>query len=268
MAGPCEVLVQCDSEAEARKVSRIAAEEAWRLEIKYSRYRDDNLIHRIHQNQAVEVDEETARLLDFADQAYQLSEGDFDITSGILRKLWDFSGTGKVPSRNAVKALLPLVDWKKILWDGKTIQVPPGMQVDLGGFGKEYAVDRALALCSEATKAPVLVNFGGDLAANQKPRSRPHWSIGIQNAPASFTLEEGAIATSGDANRYIMHRGEKLSHILNPRTGWPVNQAPTSVSVGMPRCLQAGLLSTLAILQGKGAGEFLETQGVTHWIQK
>lgn len=268
MAGPCEILIQCDRKEEASRVAKVAADEAWRLEIKYSRYRDDNLIHQFHQNGPVRVDEETARLLNFADAAYQLSDGDFDITSGILRKLWNFSGDGEAPSRAAIKKLLPLIDWKKISWDGETIQVPAGMQVDFGGFGKEYAVDQALALCCEVSDAPILVNFGGDLAANRKPRSRPQWQIGIQGAPANFVLEEGAIATSGDANRFIMHRGKKLSHILNPRTGWPVSQAPSSVSVGMPTCLQAGLISTLAILQGKNAENFLKTQEVTHWVQR
>jgi len=268
MAGPCEVLIQCDRKEEASRVAKTVAHEAWRLERKYSRYRDDNLIYQIHQNRPVAVDEETARLLNFAAAAYELSTSDFDITSGILRKLWNFSGNGEAPSRAAIKELLPFIDWKKVSWDGKTIQVPVGMQVDFGGFGKEYAVDQALALCHEMSDAPILVNFGGDLAANRKPRSRPQWQIGIQGAPANFALEEGAIATSGDANRFIMHRGKKLSHILNPRTGWPVSQAPCSVSVGMPKCLQAGLIATLAILQGKKAEGFLETQEVTHWVER
>ena len=268
MAGPCEVLIQCDRKEEASRIAKIAADEASRIEIKYSRYRDDNLIHHFHQNKPVRVDEETARLLNFADAAFELSNGDFDITSGILRKLWNFSGTGEAPSRAAIKQLLPLINWKKVFWDGQTIQVPPGMQVDFGGFGKEYAVDQALAVCCEESDAPILVNFGGDLAANRKPRSKAQWQIGIQGAPANFALEEGAIATSGDANRFVMYRGKRLSHILNPRTGWPVSQAPSSVSVGMPKCLQAGLISTLAILQGKKAEEFLKTQEVTHWVQR
>jgi len=269
MAGPCEVLIQSEREPEARAIGEIVFQEAKRIEIKYSRYRDDNIIHQIHQHGPVEVDEETARLLDFANTAYQLSDGDFDITSGVLRTLWDFTGKGTPPSRNAVKALLPSIGWEKVSWDGKILQVPDGMQVDFGGFGKEYAVDTALQLVAKSFSCPVLVNFGGDLAATCKPLSRESWAVGIKqatatNTRASFRFEKGAIATSGNANRYIMHKGKKISHILNPRTGWPVNRTPLSSSVGMPQCLQAVLLSTLATLKGKNAETFLEAQGITY----
>ena len=251
MASLCEVLIQSGREPEARAIGEIVYQEAKRIERKFSRYRDDNLIHQIHQYGPVEVDEETARLLDFASTAYELSGGDFDITSGVLRKLWNFSGKGTSPSRNAVKELLPYIGWEKVSWDGKTLQIPKGMQIDFGGFGKEYSVDTALQLIKKSFKCPVLINFGGDLAANCKPISRESWAVGIKqatstNTRASFRFESGAIATSGNANRYIMHKGKKLSHILNPRSGWPVSHAPLSVSVGMPQCLQAGLLSTLA----------------------
>ena len=273
MAGPCEALVQSPREKEAREIGRVVYDEAKRMEKKYSRYRDDNLIHEIHQHGPVQVDEETARLLDFANTAYELSEGDFDITSGVWRRIWDFTGDGKAPGRKAVKELLPKIGREKAGWVGKTLQVPEGMQIDFGGFGKEYAVDQALALVSASFDCPVLVNFGGDLVANRKPLSRDRWSVGIQratatSADAAFKFESGAIATSGDANRFVMHKGKKLSHILNPRTGWPVSQAPVSVSVGMPSCLQAGLLSTMATLRGKNAERFLEAQEVLYWVQR
>jgi thiamine biosynthesis lipoprotein len=79
-------------------------------------------------------------------------------------------------------------------------------------------------------------------------------------------LTRGGLATSGDARRFVMHRGKRLGHILDARTGWPVADAPRSITVVGPTCLEAGTLATIAYLEGAAAGAFLSEQGVTHWI--
>lgn len=81
-----------------------------------------------------------------------------------------------------------------------------------------------------------------------------------------FKLRKGAIATSGDAHRYLVKDGIRYSHVLNPMTGWPVSDAPHTVSVAAPTCVEAGMMSTLAMLQGAEARTFLELQGVDFWI--
>ena len=76
----------------------------------------------------------------------------------------------------------------------------------------------------------------------------------------------GALATSGDARRFLQKDGIRYSHILNPKTGWPVQNAPRSVTVSAPSCVMAGLLATTALLQGEAAAEFLKNQGLKHWV--
>ena len=95
------------------------------------------------------------------------------------------------------------------------------------------------------------------------------WSIGVddpertgQAAIARIELSQGGLATSGDARRYVLYRGKRLGHILNPKTGWPIDGAPRSVTVMAPTCVEAGTLSTLAYLQGPRAKEFLEAEAV------
>ena len=99
MASPCEVLLHLMSEHSALAIGTIAAQEAWRIEKKYSRYRDDSVTAWIHENRgaAIEVDPETASLIDFASQCFDLSEGLFDITSGVLRRAWTFDGSDRLP---------------------------------------------------------------------------------------------------------------------------------------------------------------------------
>ena len=146
------------------------------------------------------------------------------------------------------------------------------MEIDLGGIGKEYAVDRVASLLAEKTNAAFLVNFGGDLRAHGQRRDGHPWRVGVERpgfentAALDLQLKRGALATSGDANRYLQRGGQRYSHILNPRTGWPVKNAPRSVTVLADTCTQAGLLATLAMLQGRNAEQFLADQGGQHWV--
>ncbi len=280
MASDCELLVDSSDEKLARQLSQIVAAEAWRIEQKFSRYRDDSIIHKIHgaQGRAVAVDEETTALLNFAEQCYQLSDGLFDITSGILRKAWLFDGSDNIPSRQRVKDLLPFVGWQKLDWNAPHLTLPEGMQIDFGGFGKEYAVDRAATLVAEYLAAQnngvaFLINFGGDLFASGAPKNADSWAVGIESIGGSthsvvVQLKYGGLATSGDARRFLQRNGKRYSHVLNPRTGWPVSQAAAAITVAAPNCVDAGFLATLAMLNGGHAQEFLEAQSVLFWIQQ
>ena len=277
MASPCEVLCKTKDAGQAQGLAELAAAEAWRIEDKFSRYRDDNIIARINSadGDAVEVDSETAQLLDFSATLFELSDGKFDITSGVLRKIWSFDGGSKVPAAGAVLRALRLVGWNKVSWMNHRIQIEAGMEVDLGGIGKEYAVDRASTLLREETETSCLVNLGGDLAVTRRATGERPWSVGIEGLststkmPASLlNLHVGALATSGDARRYLLKDGVRYSHILDARNGWPVADAPRSITVAADTCVQAGMLSTLGMLQGEAAEAFLDEQGVDHWCER
>ncbi|WP_420429467.1 FAD:protein FMN transferase [Algiphilus sp.] len=275
MASPCEVLVDCASEVTARRLARIAFQEARRIESHWSRYRDGNIMHRINHagGCAVRVDEETAGMLDYAQTLWQLSEGRFDISSGILRRAWRFDGSDRLPAPERVHALLEHVGWQRVRWEKPHLRMPRGMELDFGGIGKEYAVDRALRLIRHASSVPVLVNFGGDIVCDGPRANGAAWQVGltdgVHNAALarSLSLDCGGMATSGDAFRYVMRDGRRYGHILDATTGWPVPGAPASVTVVAAHCTLAGMLSTLAILQGDKADRFLREQGVQYHLQ-
>ncbi len=274
MASPCEVLFDLKESSLAKSLGELARQEAQRIEKKFSRYRQDNVLFKINNSrgQPVEVDPETAGLLDFAAHLFELSHERFDVTSGVLRKLWRFDGSERIPSRNQAKALLSHIGWKRISWQRPIISVPEGMELDLGGLGKEYAVDRVVGLLAEHTRAAFLVNFGGDLRVFGQRRDHKAWDVGVERpgfenqASLHLSLNMGALATSGDANRFLLKRGIRYPHILNPRTGWPVMKAPRSVTVLADTCTEAGMLATLAMLMGQDAEDFLEQQGGKYWV--
>jgi thiamine biosynthesis lipoprotein len=289
MASTCEIIIDSNEQELAQKLTHIAQQETLRIQQKFSRYQKDNLLWQInHANgAAITVDSETAHLLDFADQCFQLSDGYFDITSGCLRRAWTFDGSNNLPSEESVNALLPFIGWQKVRWKkdhekNTQLQMPAGMEIDFGGIGKEYAVDSVLRLLSAQTNVPILVNFGGDLAVTGARKNGAPWQVGIEsldvnehnnqpmNKQADKILEisAGALATSGDSRRFLIANNQRYGHILNPFTGWPIIDAPRSVTVAGSNCIQAGMLATFALLKGKEAEEFLKEQGVPFWLLK
>jgi thiamine biosynthesis lipoprotein len=183
MGSPCEVLAETADESLAHRIATNVAASAWRIEDKLSRYRADNIVARINaaRGAPVEVDEETANLLDFAALVHRLSAGLFDITSGVLRRAWSFDGGTRVPTDADLAPLLPLVGWSKANWSRPVLTLQPDMQIDFGGIGKEYAVDQAAMLAASISNAAVLVNFGGDLAVTRTRAGGKPWRVGIED---------------------------------------------------------------------------------------
>lgn len=276
MGSPCVLRVAgADIEpAQVRRAMAMAAAEVARIEAKYSRYRADSIVSRINAGAGRTarhgLDAETAGLLHFADRLHRESGGLFDITSGVLRRVWDFR-TAVCPTAEAVARTLELVDWRAVEFDGKRIRLPkPGMELDFGGFGKEYAADRAATLLRDAGLSHGYVNLGGDIRLlGPMPDGAP-WHLGIAHPRrpgeviCAVELSHGALATSGDYERYFDAGGRRYCHILDPRSGWPVEHWQ-SATVLAPACLAAGALTTLAMLEQAGAPALLDGQGVA-WI--
>jgi thiamine biosynthesis lipoprotein len=161
------------------------------------------------------------------------------------------------------------------------ITLKTGMEIDLGGIGKEYAVDRTLMLIAAyVDKAQLkdvgfLVNFGGDVACAGTRKDHALWSIGVEShlshsaAAQVVSLRHGGIATSGDTRRFLLKDGVRYGHILDPRTGWSVKNAPHSITVIAQTCTIAGMMATFAMLEGAQAEAFLaEQKGIRYWVQR
>lgn len=275
MASPCALVIYCEDAARARSAAEAAIAEVRRIEAKYSRYRADSVVGTINaaagQAQAVAVDEETAALLDYATTVHAESEGLFDPTSGVLRRVWDFRAA-RLPAQAEIEAVLPLIGWQRVEWARPKLRLPhPGMELDFGGFGKEYAVDRAAAVLTEHGIVHGMVDLGGDIRVlGPHPDGSP-WRVGIRHpqtperAAAGVDLAGGAIATSGDYERGFLLDGRRYSHLLDPRSGWPIAGAPASVSVLADSCLIAGSAATIAMLRGSEAGAWLRALGLP-WL--
>ena len=282
MASACALRVVAPDATTAERAAQAAMAEVRRIEATYSRYQPTSIVGRINANAGgdwVECDEETHTLLAYAETLFNASGGLFDITSGILRQAWDFK-QARLADPTHLRELCARIGWQKVERDGNRVRLPlAGMEIDFGGFGKEYAADRAAAVLKALGIHSGFVNLAGDVhVLGPKPGAEP-WGIGIQHPRdprkviATIPVYQGGLATSGDYERYFEQDGKRYCHILNPHTGMPVGHWQ-SVSVLAPTALTAGSLSTIAMLkeaeglafldQAKAVYLALDAQGQAH----
>jgi FAD:protein FMN transferase len=226
LATPCQILLASTDLFTAIELGALAAQEAQRVERKFGHYRNDS----------------------------------------VLRWIDDHRGSGMGAERMLAR---PRQETFK--------ECPPrplvaaGGELDFGGIGKEYAVDRVYDLLLTHRSAPFLIDFGGVLRANCAPEDGS-WRVdigrhGSEKQPSlTLDVDRGALVTSGGTRRYLSKDGFHHSANLYPRTVWPTRNGPRSVTVAANSCTKAGLLATQAMLHGERAEEFLEEQGVRHWI--
>jgi len=271
MGSPCELRLVGDDPSLLQDASRWAQDETLRFERKYSRFKEDSLVGRINAraglSDALDLDEEAMALFGYADQCYRVSEGAFDVTSGCLRRVW-FAGRKTLPPQEELQTMLKLVDWPAVEWARGEARLPvKGMEIDFGGIVKEYAADALMEGLKRRGVTSALVNLGGDIRCAGEHPDGGAWPIGVQHpfesGPiATLLLTDKAIASSGGYERYLEIEGRRYSHIIDPRTGWPVD-ALAAVSVVSDQAVVSGSLATIAIVLGERGLEFLSASGAT-----
>ena len=258
MGGPGRLRLEVQDTAAAEQAIAAAVAEVERLEHKYSRYLDTSLTSEINRaagaGTPVSIDEETAGLLNYATTVWKESDGLFDLTSGVLRRAWDFR-SGRCPEQSEIDALLPLVGWDQVQWDKDSVYLPrAAMELDFGGCVKGYAADSAAAQLRRHGVTSALIDLAGDMVAVGTPADASGWPVGIRHpaqkdsAVAKVSLPDGSLASSGDYERCLEIDGKRYGHILHPRSGWPVGGL-IAVSVLAEQCLVAGSSATIAMLK-------------------
>lgn len=266
MGTPCEIQLFAVSSAAANAAAAAAVADVQRLEARYSRYRADSLLSEINRVAAeggsLQVDDETASLLDYAVTCYEQSEGLFDVTSGILRRAWKFD-SGRLPEPAALAELLEKVGWHKVSWRRQVLSFTvAGMEIDFGGVVKEYAADCAATICRSHGVKRGVVNLGGDIRVIGPRGDGSPWRVGIRDPRQRdgllemLAVYEGAVASSGDYERCMVIDSVRYGHILNPKTGWPVRHLAAVTVVG-DFCVVVGSASTIAMLKEEEGVDWL-----------
>ena len=265
MGSPCELKLSGEP-GFCQQVAEDCQREAARFERRYSRFTTDSITAQINASAGgvvVPIDAECRAILEYAGVCWSLSDGLFDITSGVLRRIWT-KGRLQLPTPDELRPILALIDWQKVeLSDAGVRLGMPGMEIDLGGVVKEYAADALAQRIRESVVQHAVVNLGGDIfCVGTNPEGLP-WRIGIKDpdgpgAIAQVGIANAGLATSGGYERYFNIEGKRFSHLLNPATGMPV-ESLASVSVIAEQSVVAGSIATIALLKGQPDG--------LHWLQ-
>jgi thiamine biosynthesis lipoprotein len=271
MSTICRVHVHGISGEVVRDFQRDVVAWTGQFEARYSRFIPDSLISRINAAAGehwVEVDSDMERIFTLCQDLFFFTRRAFDPTSLPLIKLWNWKNQPHVvPADASVRAALELVGWNKVQRRAGGIFLPQaGMSIDLGGIGKEYAVDCVMNLAIQRGIPNVMVDFGQDVRVRGQAPDKKFWWIGLEDplhAGKCWTgvaVTDHAVATSGDTQRFFEINGRRYSHIIDPRTGYPADNGCRAVSVIAPSCTIAGLFSTTVFILGEKEGlQLIET---------
>src|SRR5882672_223933 len=244
-------------------------EEMHRIDRAMSPFKPDSELSRLNREAAkapVPVSKEMFELIARSIEFSELSEGAFDITFASVGWLFDYRN-GIKPSVEKIAAALPGIDYRHIRLDRRkcTIQFArDGVQIDLGGIAKGYAVDNCVALLKARGVKEALVMAGGDSRVLGDKRGRP-WMIGIRDprqkdtVVATLPLADAAISTSGDYERYFEADGVRYHHILDPRTGLPATGVRSVTIVGPDATTTEGISKSVFIMGPERGIRFVES---------
>lgn len=271
-----QVTVMEGAEERYDRAAEAAFTEIARLEEIFSSYKTESDVSRVSKNSGdtVKVSPETIEVLKTAVRVAELSNGAFDPTVGALGKLWGYSGEkGVVPTDEDIARVLPLVDYRAIVIDESSSRAGlkrKGMSLNLGGVAKGYIVNKAVEALKREGVARGIIHAGGDMVVFQVDEKEP-FSIGIQHPREKRLLGKaliynGAVATSGDYERFFEIGGKRYHHILDPRTGFPAEGTQSATVIAKDPTL-ADALSTAVFVMGPSAGmdlieRFPDVEGV------
>ena len=251
MSTPCELLLFSRSKHQSDTVAQAIVKESKRLEHKYNYYSSHSFLQRINSRDAQHLDAETKILLQRAKQYYRATNGIFDITVATVKELYTTLASRSELERQKAQ-LLPFVGCEHFSIKKENIVFDnPYTKIDLGGFVKEYAVDRAVTLVKKHKMTAALINFGGDIYAYGTKPDGTKFKVGIKDpenraAHAMFIeLENEALTTSASYERHYVIEEKSYSHIISKNE---TSQTPSSVSVISPNCIESGVYSTALMI--------------------
>ena len=274
-----EIKVCQSRKAEASEAMDSSMKEMRRVEQKMSRFLPDSEVSSVNKEALFEereasglkegwipVSDELFSLLEQSARLSDITKGCFDVTIYPLLKIWKFEDENvKVPGKGEIERALELVGYENIiLQNGKIRFAKKGMGLDFGGIAKGYSVDAAIKVLKESNVKSAMVNAGGDIYVLGRKQGKP-WRIGIRHPRkegeilAIVEVEDTAIVTSGDYERFFFYEGKRYHHILSPKTGYSVDQCQSVTIVAKKATFADGLATGVFVLGPKEGMDLIES---------
>lgn len=255
------ITAYAESNGHAQSAINAAFDEIRRVDSIFSIHRADSELSRVNANahrEAVEVSDEMATLVSYALEVARESDGAFDPTVGPLVGLWGFLWKEhRFPTSSELAATLPRVNYRLVDANPRerTIRFRAnGVSLDLNAIAKGYAVDCAIEKLRALGITNAMVRAGGDLRVIGSPPGEAAWTVqledpGKKGKRRSIKLRDQALSTSGSYENFFMREGKRYSHLLDPRTGWPVEGVASCTVIGST-CTESDAWSTALFVLG------------------
>jgi thiamine biosynthesis lipoprotein len=265
VGGVCEITYYTDNDSIAGVIYDDVDEELVRVDSLLNRYSEKSLVSELNRLRRISAPRDIVYLFELSDSISHLTDGLFDISVAPLVQLWGFYRKElQVPDTAQIEQTKGLVDFKKIIVQDDSIFIQEGMTVDLGGIAQGYAADRVAQILRQYRVTSALINIGGEIAAiGRSPKGRP-WRVGIrhpreQGIIETVELEDMALSTSGDYEKYFVINNRRYPHIINPETGFPALDF-VSITVFADKAAYADAIATATAIMGPVRGlKFLDS---------
>jgi thiamine biosynthesis lipoprotein len=264
----CSITFYYIGDDRAQEIIDVIDLELKRLDSLLNYFSDLSLISQLNRQSRIKAPSDIIFLVSFSDSISRLTGGRFDITIAPLLEVWGFYGREKkLPQPDEITRAKMLVDYHKVQLKGDSILLQPGMKIDLGGIAQGYAADHAALILRQRHVKSAIIDIGGEvLTIGQSPQGRP-WKVGIRNPRErgiieTVELQDSAVSTSGDYEKFFILKEKRYPHIIDPKTGLPAQEF-ASVTVFADNATLADALSTAIAIMGPQLGiEFLDSLGL------
>lgn len=264
----CNITFYYIGDERAQEIIDVIDLELVRLDSLLNYFSEHSLVTQLNRLSRVQAPSDIIFLMSLSDSVSHLTNGRFDITVAPLLEAWGFySGEKKLPRDDEITQALKLVDFRRVQLRVDSILLAPGVKIDLGGIAQGYAADHAALILRQRHVKSAIIDIGGEvLTIGQSAQGRP-WRIGIRNPRGTgiietVELQDSAVSTSGDYEKYFILNDKRYPHIIDPTTGWPAQEF-ASVTVFADNATLADALSTAVAIMGPKAGiEFLDSLGL------
>lgn len=264
----CEITYYATNDSLATIIHQEIDNELVRIDSLLNRFSDKSLVSELNRTSRVQAPADIAHLFEVSDSISVITNGLFDISIAPLMELWGFyKRESKIPDSAEIAETRLRVDYTQITIKGDSVVIAPDMRVDLGGIAQGYAADRVAQILRQYHVTSALINIGGEIVAvGRSPEGRP-WRIGIrhpreQGIIETVELEDMALSTSGDYEKYFVINNQRYPHIINPKTGFPALDF-VSITVFADNAAFADAIATATAVMGPIRGlKFLDSLNI------
>lgn len=265
VGGPCEIKFYCNNEIQAKKILQEIDDKLKETDSLLNYFSPKSLVSEINTQHRAYLTSEIKELFLLSDSISRLTNGLFDISIAPLLELWGFySGKERVPTKQEIEQTKKLVDYRKIKIKGDTIIIPENMKIDLGGVAQGFAADQIVKICKKYGIKSAIINIAGEVYGLGMSSKKKSWIVGIKNPRGEGIIEkvelnDNALSTSGDYEKFFVINNIRYAHIIDPRTGYPAS-AFASVTIFAKNTAFADAIATAVSVMGAHQGKkFLDS---------